>query len=127
MFDAEATCYRDSGFNYENEIIEFPVILLSGDTMEIVDEFHRYVRPLIHPELNEFCTSLTGITQDIVDKAEPFAVVWKEFKEWLQQYDQPPFAQSLFVTDGPWDLRDFIEKEFVYNGFNRYPAISCTF
>jgi hypothetical protein len=28
-----------------------------------VDEFHSYCRPKINPQLSEFCTQLTGITQ----------------------------------------------------------------
>lgn len=120
----EATCQENSGFAWENEIIEFPVVLINGQTMEIVDEFHRYCRPGLHPTLSSFCSSLTGINQEIVDAANPFCIVWKEFREWLEQYDKPPFKECLFCTDGPWDLRDFVEKEFVYYGFNRYISIA---
>jgi 3'-5' exoribonuclease 1 len=36
VFDVEATCEADSGFDHDNEIIEFPVVLLDSDTCEIV-------------------------------------------------------------------------------------------
>lgn len=32
-------------------------------TLEVVDEFRSYVKPIWRPKLSEFCTSLTGITQ----------------------------------------------------------------
>ena len=38
-FDVEATCEKGGGFEYKNEIIEFPIILLEGKTFEIVINF----------------------------------------------------------------------------------------
>lgn len=35
----------------------------SRKRLKRVDTFHSYVRPTWRPELGEFCTSLTGITQ----------------------------------------------------------------
>jgi len=52
------------------EIIEFPAVLLNGRTFEVVDEFREFVRPkekilpnLREGELTAFCTELTSITQ----------------------------------------------------------------
>jgi 3'-5' exoribonuclease 1 len=118
VFDVEGTCDVESGFDYANEIIEFPVILVDGQTMEKIDTFHRYVRPQLHPKLTEFCIQLTGISQDTVDQAEPFIVVYKEFCEWFASHC-PDENECIFVTDGPWDLRDFIEKEFTYYQIER--------
>ena len=133
----EATCEEGTGFDHHNEIIEFPVILIDGlngflrlysillgQSMAVRDTFHRYVRPLLKPELSKFCTDLTGISQEIVDNADTFDVVYGEFKEWLQQYDTPPYKECCFCTDGPWDLRDFMEKEFTYYGYTRYSIAS---
>ncbi|KAG0174971.1 3'-5' exoribonuclease 1 [Apophysomyces sp. BC1034] len=36
FFDVEATCEENGGFDFPNEIIEFPVVLVSGETFEIV-------------------------------------------------------------------------------------------
>ncbi|KAJ3304930.1 3'-5' exoribonuclease 1 [Kappamyces sp. JEL0829] len=119
VFDVEGTCDKDTRFDYESEIIEFPVVLIEAAKLEVVAEFHRYVRPILNPILSAFCTSLTGITQEMVEQAEPFHVVYSAFNEWLAQYAAPPFRSCLFCTDGPWDLRDFIEKEFVYHGYDR--------
>ena len=45
-------------------------------------EFQTFVRPIRHAELTEFCTELTGITQDKVASAPPFCEVPEAMKEW---------------------------------------------
>lgn len=52
----------------------------TGDTE---DQFHRYVRPTLFPKLSEFCTDLTGIKQDLIDRQKPFTKVYDEFMEWI--------------------------------------------
>lgn len=36
FFDVEATCEEGGGFDFPNEIIEFPVVLVESKTFEIV-------------------------------------------------------------------------------------------
>ena len=43
--------------------VEFPAVLLNTSTGSIESEFHTYVLPEENPQLSEFCTELTGITQ----------------------------------------------------------------
>lgn len=43
--------------------VEFPVVVVQAETGQIVDEFHRYVRPTESPTLSDFCKKLTGISQ----------------------------------------------------------------
>ncbi|KAH6570002.1 hypothetical protein BASA50_011142 [Batrachochytrium salamandrivorans] len=121
--DIEATCAADSAFDFANEVIEFPVIAISGTTMQTTSTFRRYCRPLLNPILTEFCTNLTGITQAQVDAADPFPVVFKDFLDWVSTLtDEPSNLDKndiIFVTDGPWDLRDFMEKEFTYCSIER--------
>jgi Exonuclease len=87
FFDVEATCEQNTK-NYPHEIIEFPVLLVDGESFDIVsppsklnlaclppyihrlhlfcskvDQYRSYVKPSINPTLSEFCTSLTGISQ----------------------------------------------------------------
>lgn len=38
-------------------------------TGEILSEFHQYVMPTEEPQLSEFCTNLTGITQATIKKS----------------------------------------------------------
>lgn len=45
-----------------SEIIEFPIIVVDLQKKEIIDSFHSYVRPTVHPQLSKFIRNLTGIT-----------------------------------------------------------------
>ncbi|CAF1431959.1 unnamed protein product, partial [Adineta steineri] len=62
VVDFEATC-EDQQDNYQNEIIEFPIVLINVQQQTIVDKFQSYCRPIINPILSKFCTDLTGIEQ----------------------------------------------------------------
>ena len=59
--DVEATCERVG--SYTHEIIELPVVMIDLVELEVVDEYHTYVRPTVNYTLTSFCTELTGITQ----------------------------------------------------------------
>ncbi|KAF9571271.1 hypothetical protein EC968_000767 [Mortierella alpina] len=169
-FDVEATCEKGYSFEFPNEVIEFPVVLLDGSTFEVVDEFHSYVRPTNRPVLSEFCMELTGITQQTIDEAPTFTEVLSLFEDWLTkhniilgeytppdnadpkgntskkakknkckkskknhannnpfQHPQSPAAINdfsygatfCFVTDGPFDIRDFIGKQCLHSGIPR--------
>ncbi|KAI8822515.1 ribonuclease H-like domain-containing protein [Fimicolochytrium jonesii] len=126
VLDVEATCDKDTLFEFPNEIIEFPVILIDGRTMEAIATFHRYVRPVVNPLLSDFCIELTGITQDVVDGAKSFPEMMCEFEEWLGTYTTYPFDNVMFVCDGPWDIRDFIRKQCEHSVVSRPPYL-CKF
>ncbi|KAF9120943.1 3'-5' exoribonuclease 1 [Mortierella sp. 14UC] len=173
-FDVEATCELGFRFEFPSEVIEFPVVLLDGSTLEIVDEFHSYVRPTHRPILSDFCKELTGISQDTVDRAPTFVEVLERFEEWLTSHEiiasdwtkddtttiaaqssgkkvkSKKFKNSrnnggggggkhnpsnlqvanaigdfqyektfCFVTDGPFDIRDFISKQCLHSNILR--------
>ncbi|KAF9955702.1 hypothetical protein BGZ72_003496 [Mortierella alpina] len=167
-FDVEATCEKGFSFEFPNEVIEFPVVLLDGSTFEVVDEFHSYVKPTNRPILSDFCIELTGISQQTIDEAPTFTEVLSLFEAWLTKHhiilgeytpsnigtdsnnkkakksksqkgrknntSNNPFhhAQSTaaindfsygatfcFVTDGPFDIRDFIGKQCLHSGIAR--------
>lgn len=44
-------------------MIEFPTVLMDAGSLEVLDEFRAYVRPVQNPTLTPFCTALTGIQQ----------------------------------------------------------------
>jgi ERI1 exoribonuclease 2 len=48
-------------------------------------EFHKYLRPVEHPVLSEFCKSFTGITQESVDAGDLLVNVLHEFTQWLEE------------------------------------------
>ena len=86
ILDFEATC--DSGDRkIVNEIIEFPVLLVDGQSLDELSSFHQFVRPRICPTLSSFCVDLTGISQEAVDAAQPLPRVWNKFQSWLQEHE----------------------------------------
>ncbi|NXK56285.1 ERI2 exoribonuclease, partial [Chauna torquata] len=98
VVDVEATCWRDAR-RRSPEIIEFPAVLLNTSTGEIESEFHTYVQPQEHPVLSEFCTELTGITQNQVDEGVPLNICLSQFLKWIQKIQKE--KKILFSSDTP--------------------------
>ena len=124
VFDVEATCDEKSGFNnYHHEIIEFPVVVIDlHNNGEVFAEFHSYVKPTVNTTLTDFCTKLTGITQEQVDAAPTLPEVLAQFDAWRLEKgltyteEQKDFA---FAADGPWDLRFFLHGECSRKGIEK--------
>lgn len=117
VIDFEATCYKNAPIQNQ-EIIEFPTVLIDAHTLEVEDHFHRFVKPIMNPKLSDFCTQLTGITQEQVDGAQPFEAVLQEHTSWLASkglFDHP----NLFavVTFGDWDFMCMFPKQCDLSGF----------
>lgn len=68
VYDFECQCEDGTNNLKFNEIIEFPVVVVDVKQKKVVHEFHTYVKPVVEPKLTAFCTELTGIQQDQVDK-----------------------------------------------------------
>ncbi|CAG8852829.1 31149_t:CDS:2, partial [Gigaspora margarita] len=85
-FDVEATCEQGGGFDYKNEIIEFPVLLIESKTFNVVDVFHSYVKPSNNPVLSKFCIELTGIPQSTIDISPSFPEVLCRFQDFLHSH-----------------------------------------
>lgn len=107
VIDFEATCEKNHR-NYNHEIIEFPIVVVSTLHMKIVDEFHSYVRPVKNPRLTDFCTDLTGITQRQVDAAPAFSEVLKNVESFLSRFSNMKF---VVLSDGPWDMSRFLRSQ----------------
>ncbi|KAJ3230101.1 3'-5' exoribonuclease 1 [Chytriomyces hyalinus] len=108
VLDIEATCDENNPSWY-NEIIEFPVVLIDAKTLTRVAEFRSFVKPVRNPVLTEFCTRLTGITQEQVNTAPHFPQVLRNFRHFLKKYHLGTWNMR-FITDGPCDIRDFVWK-----------------
>ena len=133
VLDFEATC-GEGGFPRDQmEIIEFPTLVYDLQEKKEVGRFHEYVKPVIRPQLTEFCTNLTGITQvslfrvssfetevtyrvfhnqETVDGAEPFPPVWDRYKAFLKNqdlWDNP--STYAFVTCGAWDFSTMLPQQ----------------
>uniref|UniRef100_A0A8C5UFQ1 ERI1 exoribonuclease family member 2 n=1 Tax=Malurus cyaneus samueli TaxID=2593467 RepID=A0A8C5UFQ1_9PASS len=77
--------------------LEFPAVLLNTSTGVIESEFHMYVQPQEHPILSEFCTELTGITQNQVDEGVPLNICLSQFLKWIQKIQKE--KKIIFITD----------------------------
>jgi len=109
ILDFEATC--EDGQRLQNqEIIEFPSVMLDTKTGETVSVFHEYVKPVINPKLSRFCTELTGITQKVVDeKGLAFAEVLKAHGKWFHEVTKG--ETCIICTCGDWDLRSMLPRQ----------------
>ncbi|KAM8808282.1 3'-5' exoribonuclease 1 [Eudromia elegans] len=108
IVDFEATCEEGNPPEFVHEIIEFPVVLLNTRTLEIEDAFQQYVKPEINPKLSAFCIGLTGITQEVVDKADTFPQVLQNVVEWMRQRELGTKYSYTMLTDGSWDMSKFL-------------------
>ena len=139
LLDFEATCENVNGFDHE--IIEVPALLFDTKTLQVVDTFHSYVRPLRNPRLTDFCIGLTGITQDKVDAAPCYDEVLASLVAWtgdtlgrLTGNRTTDGTRCCVMTDGPCDLElfgyMFMHKRdgFAYPSlFHRYLDVKQTF
>lgn len=100
IFDLEATCWKDEQLPAEMETIEIGAVALD-ENGEVQSEFGCFVRPVVHPQLSDFCRELTSIKQNDVDGAETFAVAFARFVEWAQSGGEP----LTLVSWGAFDPR----------------------
>lgn len=96
------------------ETIEIGLVVIDLESLEIVDEFQRFVRPQINPTLTDFCKQLTTIQQADVDSAGTYVEVGEELGAFLAQY--PNAAWSSW---GDYDARQ-LERD---GGFAAGPSL----
>jgi len=85
-------------------------------------EFHAYVRP-VHFALTEFCTDLTGITDEMLptkreDGVGSFAHTWNSWELFMDKLDRP-----LVVTCGDWDLKTMLPAQMKLSGMTATPVV----
>lgn len=116
VLDFEATC-SSTDPKWKNEIIEFPMVVLDAKTGKIHSEFREYVKPEMETKLTKFCTTLTGITQETVDKAETFSEVFQKVMKFLNIFKAENVGKKwIFVTCGDWDLRKMLPLQAEKSG-----------
>jgi inhibitor of KinA sporulation pathway (predicted exonuclease) len=85
---------------------------LNLSTLEIEDEFQVYVKPVHNPKLSDFCTSLTGITQEMVDGGVVFTDALSQYETWLMKHGLVGGDKKFtFVTCGDWDLKSMLPAQ----------------
>jgi len=91
VVDLECTCSDtnngdDTITRSAMETIELGAVMVRRHDFEVVDTFERFIRPVVHYELTDFCTELTSITQHEVDAAPQFPAVYWRFADWLADW-----------------------------------------
>jgi inhibitor of KinA sporulation pathway (predicted exonuclease) len=84
------------------EVIEIGAVRLN-ESLEQVDTFTAFIKPIYFTKLNSFIQKKTGIPQVEIDRAERFPTVIEDFRQWLAASPQP-----LFITWGKEDMKRII-------------------
>jgi len=104
VIDLEATCCDHRTVPQgEMEIIEIGAVMADARSLQPVDEFGAFVRPVRNPTLTPFCSDLTSITQQQVDSADEFHDVLDRFVRWAAQY-----PNHLFCSWGDYDRKQLM-------------------
>jgi inhibitor of KinA sporulation pathway (predicted exonuclease) len=96
------------------ETIEIGLVVIDLETLEIVDEFQRFVRPKINPTLTDFCKKLTSIQQADVDVAGTYVEVGQELGAFIARY-----PNAAWASWGDYDARQ-LERDA---GFAACPSL----
>ncbi|XP_059621182.1 3'-5' exonuclease Snipper [Phlebotomus argentipes] len=130
VIDFEATCWEGK-FTHTCEIIEFPAVLYNLETQRIEKEFRQYVRPTETPELSEFCTRFTGITQQQVRDGVILAKCLLMFNNWVKETVQERgllfprmdrrnmHGNVALMTWSNWDMTKCLKQECVRKSLSR--------
>lgn len=138
VIDFEATCCDKNSFpRHEMEIIEIGLVIVDIDTLEIVDKFQSFVKPVRHKILTPFCKQLTTITQETIDKSDSFKIVNERLMKFLGNYgptfcswgffDKKQLHQDCTYHQVKYPFNDKhinLKEEFAYlQGMNRAPGV----
>ena len=96
------------------ERIEIGLVVIDLETLEVVDEFQRFVRPQINPVLTDFCKQLTSIQQADVDSAGTYVEVGQELVGFIARY-----PNAAWASWGDYDARQ-LERDA---GFVACPSL----
>lgn len=100
VIDLEATCCNKGTVPREEmETIEIGAVLVETSTLKPIKEFQSFVRPIQYPILTPFCTELTTITQEMLERAPLFP-------EAMQALSNAMLEEYEGVVWGSWGLFD---------------------
>ncbi len=101
-----------------HEIIEIGAVALNAEN-EITNEFQMYVKPQ-YGVVSPMITSITGITNDMLVKANCFADAMQAFEAWLPQKEPYRFYtwsqndQTVFLRESEWKERPLLDGFYKY-------------
>ncbi|XP_043698854.1 uncharacterized exonuclease domain-containing protein At3g15140 [Telopea speciosissima] len=127
---ADLKCLRSQHLDYflvldlegKVEILEFPVIIIDAKTLDVVDFFHRFVRPssMSEERVKEYIEGKygkLGVDRVWHDTAIPFNDVLQQFETWITHHCLwerelgGTLRQAAFVTCGNWDLKTKVPQQ----------------
>lgn len=113
------------------EILEFPLVMIDAHSLEFVDAFHRFVRPIKMSEkrVEEYINGKYGkLHLDGVwhDTSIPFAEMLEQFENWLRHHQlweegASTLHHAAFVTCGNWDVKTKIPEQCRVSGIKLPP------
>jgi len=106
VLDIEATCWKIPPPGFIQETIEIGACILNPYG-ELESTFSEFIKPVFHPQLSHFCTELTSIRQEDVNRAKKFNEVIENFYDWAELDDSESFS---ICTWGNFD-RNLLTKD----------------
>lgn len=120
VVDLEATCCDLKSIpRHQMETIEIGAVMVVRETLEVVDEFQTFIKPVRHPILTNFCLELTSISQSQVDPAPDFGTAMSTWQTWLSKFDR-----AIFGSWGEYDRTQFFQDSKHHNIDLPYPVSS---
>jgi 3'-5' exoribonuclease 1 len=120
VVDLEATCCDMKSIpRHQMETIEIGAVMVVRETLEIIDEFQIFIKPVRHPILTNFCLELTSITQSQVDTAPDFGTAMSTWQTWLSKFDN-----AIFGSWGEYDRTQFYQDSKHHQIDLPYPVSS---
>lgn len=98
------------------EIIEIGATKLN-DKLEPIEEFHRIIRPVIHPKLFSFTKKLLPLTEEDLQQGIPFKKACTDFLKWCKKDGDYTFA--TWGTLDLYELQRNMEFYKIKNPFER--------
>lgn len=106
IFDTEYTTWEGaqerkwSGSNEYREIVQIGAVKIDTNTLQELDSFLCFVKPIKNPKLSDFFITLTHITQNEVDeKGISFAYAVQKFFEWSEELNIYSFGADGIVME----------------------------
>ena len=111
VLDLEATCCdQETIKRHQMEIIEIGAVMVAAPSLNVIDEFQIFIKPVRYPVLTQFCKSLTSITQEQVDQALGYVDAIALLKQWLFNY-----PNAVFGSWGDYDRNQFKQDSKFHN------------
>jgi inhibitor of KinA sporulation pathway (predicted exonuclease) len=102
VVDIEATCWESNeGRVHEMETLEFAAAVVRTSDLSVIEAFSIIIQPRVHPQLSDYCKSLTHISQAQANAGIRF----EEIADVLAPRLQPYLRSIAWASWGNYDRR----------------------